>query len=88
VRKRLAPRQSGGLSSLTLGVSQLLRSFPIPVPRQLLNGVDQTVQFPLPIDLCSTTQRKAVQPFVVTEIAEDGFRARERGSAHTRSCAP
>lgn len=41
-----------------------------PVVHQLLDVVDQTVERPLRVDLASAAQREAIQPLVVTEIAE------------------
>ena len=82
MRKRPSHRHRGGLLALTAGVSRLLRSPPIPLMRQLLNVVDQTVQFPLSIALRSPAQRKAVQPCVIAQVAEDRLHRREAARNH------
>ena len=45
--------------------------------RQLLDVVDEAEELPLPVDLRSTAQREAVEPFVVAEIAEHRFHGAE-----------
>ena len=44
-----------------------------PVMRQLLDVVHQTVELPLRIHLRSAAQGKAVEPLVVSEVAEHRF---------------
>ena len=46
--------------------------------RQLFNVVHHAVELPLPVDLAPTAQRKAGQPFVVSQVAEHRF---DRGKA-------
>lgn len=41
--------------------------------RQLLNVMDEAIQLPLRIDLLLASQGKAVEPFVMPDVAEDRF---------------
>ena len=41
--------------------------------RQLLDVMDEAVQLPLGIDLLLTSEREAIEPLVVPDIAEHRF---------------
>ena len=41
--------------------------------RQLLDVVHQTVELPLPVYLLLASERNAVQPLVVSQVAENNF---------------
>ena len=45
----------------------------IPMMRQLFDVMDEAIELPLRINLLLASQRKAVEPFVVPEIAEHRF---------------
>ena len=51
----------------------------VAVSRKFLDVMDQAEELPLAVDFPTTAQRKAIEPFVVAEIAEhrfDGAKAR------------
>ena len=45
--------------------------------RQLLDVVRHAIQLPLPVDFLFAAQRKAVEPLVRTQVAEDRFHRRK-----------
>src|SRR5258705_9901028 len=52
--------------------------------RQLLDVVHHAIELPLSIDFALTSEREAIEPFVVTQIAEHRF---DRGDAPAIECA-
>jgi hypothetical protein len=60
-------RRIASADSLPQGPSRLLR---IPVMRQLLDVVHQAEELPLRIHLPLSSQREAIQPLVVADVAE------------------
>ena len=42
----------------------------VPVPGELFDVVDQAIHLPLPVDFSLTTQREAIEPFVVADVCK------------------
>ena len=52
--------------------------------RQLLDVVHHAIELPLGVDFALTSEREAIEPFVVAQVAEHGL---DRGNASTIECA-
>jgi len=59
---------------------------PIPVMRQFLDVVHQTVQLPLRIHFLLSPEREAVELLVVAQVAENGFDGGEASAVLASSC--
>lgn len=62
-----------GRRRLNWGFPALFCLLPVAVMREFLDVVDEAVEFPLRVDFLLPAQSKAIELFVVPEVAEDRF---------------